>query len=696
MEDRHQQIKMYLQRADVQKRIRDEMLRARDEATVTISNAARLFGFTENQLRDWDEKGLLRPQRRAQDNEQDGKGPRRRQYTQVELSKLAIIHELMEKGDFSIGTIPAYVDEIWDEVEDRSGVLQERIESVSGRATEHLSIDQRVDRNEQEELWRYFVTQALRLSLLLICEDIPDTVAGIILPLEKTNVASIVLQPQNLPNAGRSLIGWLSQSRSFYTFLDSAPEFEHPSDFRIEPLVNLTDNFSSTRMPLENVLIVVQRKTKPLFLNSATLVTVERILGLIYQTIEQWQQSFERVVRDWMYQVTDFSVSSVIADEVLNGLANIIVESGGKTDRGQDRWYFSCILLPEDISLPVQQHALVVRAQSENAPHNLVDVSAKEPGLSLRAYLSGQIIYRANVSTEDFMIAHQDREASTRSAIAIPLANEDGMAVGVMYIASKEFDAFSEDDQRVLRLFGRMAEELLLTYHGRQLRPGKLTEMIDAPGVVDDSFREFSPESKFMSDVEKMLAHILVQDVSEIDPEEDVSFIAIDLDNQSSLALKYGNQVARNLSRAVGLRLQGQLRLFENMKHRRLYHVYSDRFYLFLRGISLTEARNKASLFKHALEGEYLIDARRTATEIPTIRANKLPLPSVTVRLGVISYKTSKLKQVLNRYPSETAMTQVTSLISEALDEVLERGKQAGGSRIISWDPVIWGYKDWE
>ena len=692
MEERKQSIKQYLQDPVVQKRILENMQRAREEATVTISNAARIYGFTENQLRDWDEKGLLKPQRRGQDIEQNGKGARRRQYTPAELSKLAIIHELLEEGNFSIGAIPPSVDDIWAEVARSDS--QERMERVHGGATEHLSIDQRVERNEQEEFWRYFVTQALRLSLLLICEDIPDTVAGIILPLEKANVASIVLRPQDLPNSGQSLIGWLSQNRSFFTFLDNAPEFEHPSDFRIEPLVNLTDNLSLTRTPLEDVLIIVQRKAKSVFLNSATQITVQRILGLIYQTVEQWQHSFERGMRGWMYQTTDFSISSVIADEVLNSLTNIVVEAGEKTDDNQNRWYFCGILTPEDTTLPVQQRTLVMRAQSKNAPHNLAAVSAEVPGLSFRAYLSGQIIYRANVSKEDFMIAHYDREKMTRSAIAVPLAGEDGMAIGVMYVASKEPDAFSEDDQRVLRLIGRMVEELLLTYHERQLTPGKLTEMINTPDIVDDSFKEFWPESKFMSDVEKMLAHILAQDKSEIDPEEEVSFIAIDIDNQSSLAMKYGNQVARNLSRAVGLRLQGQLRLFENMKHRRLYHVYSDRFYLFLRGISLNEARSKALLFKHALDGEYLIDARRTATGRPIIRANMLPLPSVIVRLGIPSYKTSKLKQVLSRYPSETAVTEVTKLISEALEEVLERGQQAGGNCIISWDPIIWGYRD--
>src|SRR5579863_3482768 len=155
MEDRHQQIREYLQRVEVQKRIKDDMLRARDESTVTISNAARLFGFSENQLRDWDEKGLLKPQRRPQDAEQDGKGARRRQYTPTELNKLAIIHELLEKGDFSIGTIPTYVDVIWDEV---AGTNEPKVRVVegSGKDTETRPIDHRVEQIEKVSFWRYF------------------------------------------------------------------------------------------------------------------------------------------------------------------------------------------------------------------------------------------------------------------------------------------------------------------------------------------------------------------------------------------------------------------------------------------------------------------------------------------------------------------------------------------------------------
>ncbi len=334
MEERNQKqrITQHLQSAEVQQRILRDMQRAREEATVTISNAASLFDFTENQLRDWEKNGLLNPQRRAQDVEQDGKGAKRRQYTTTELDKLAIIHELMNAG-FSPGCIPAYVDEIWASVAVKREPTGQLLETGK-REVAHIHIDQRVENTEKEEFWRYFVSQALRLSLLLICEDIPDTVAGIILPLEKENLAEVIRHPRDMPEAGYSLIGWLSQSRSFYTFLDVEPSFEEPSDFRVEALIKLAGDYAVRQSPQNNILIIVERKAKPLILSKEVVTTVQRLLGLVYETSQQWQASFEAGRRDWMYQVTDFTVSSAVSDEVLNGLANIVVQLGEKWRMG--------------------------------------------------------------------------------------------------------------------------------------------------------------------------------------------------------------------------------------------------------------------------------------------------------------------------------------------------------------------------
>src|SRR6266516_7067166 len=121
-------IRTYFQNEDVQERIRQNIQRGRLEATVTIGLAARLFGFTENQLRDWEDRGLLKPFRTTS----------QRQYPPAELEKLAIIKELIDEGGFTPGSIPPDVDEIWNTT------AKEHPQALgdSKNRAEHVPIDQ--------------------------------------------------------------------------------------------------------------------------------------------------------------------------------------------------------------------------------------------------------------------------------------------------------------------------------------------------------------------------------------------------------------------------------------------------------------------------------------------------------------------------------------------------------------------------
>ncbi|HYT43081.1 MAG TPA: hypothetical protein VEP90_12120, partial [Methylomirabilota bacterium] len=182
--------------------------------------------------------------------------------------------------------------------------------------------------------------------------------------------------------------------------------------------------------------------------------------------------------------------------------------------------------------------------------------------------------------------------------------------------------------------------------------------------------------------------------VIEQESEEVVSFIAVDIDDQSSFAVKYGDQVARNLSREVGLRLQGEVNLLSDPQLRRLYHVNADRYYLFLKGMKLDDARNKARSLHQALIGEYRIDARRIVTGRPILPTGLLELPKVTVRLGVSSYEFKKLKEILGRYEAINAVAQTRDLLMQNFDVQLNTGQREGGNVVISWDNEIWGYRN--
>ncbi len=318
-------------------------------------------------------------------------------------------------------------------------------------------------------------------------------------------------------------------------------------------------------------------------------------------------------------------------------------------------------------------------------------LSVTHPGLTFRAYQTGHIIYRPRAMPPD--LAYRELEESTRSAIALPIAGEDRLAVASLYIASDELEAFSKEDQRALRLITRMIEDLLATYQARRQITGRLADVVTNPGLVDTSFRDFLSENDFINDLEDLLTGIHAQELTEQQAEEVVSFIAIDIDNQGSLATRLGDHVARNLSREVGSRILGQLRLLSDPELRRLYHVSADRYYLFLKGMPLEEARNRAETLRLTLIGEYRINARYMSR--PLLRDRLLELPEVTVRLGVATYKYSKLIEVLGRYPAETAVAETRATIMLNLDQILDLGQREGGNVIISWDPAIWAYRRW-
>lgn len=680
-----QNIKQHLQDKDAQKRILKNIERARSEITVTIGRAASLFDFTENQLRDWEVKNRLTPNKSAGGQ---------RLYPISELDKLAIIRELLD-AKFAPGDIPENIDRIWEVVSPREG------QEVSPAASDgrHLLIDRRVDENDQNVFWQYFVSQVLRISLLLICEDMPDTIVGLVLPLQQSE-RIYSHDPKDLQRVGLSLVGWLTRNRTFHAFLDTSPSFEFPSDFRLEHL-NMPDANTYPFTPY----IVIQRRTRGLTLSSVLVETIYRLLQLVYSEVEHWRPSFQAGMRDYVYQVTDFSRGTYVTDPVLEGIMNMVVELGGKSTAGKDRWRFCGLLLPEDGTLPIQQRNLVVRAQSKHTPIRWSNVvlSKNYPGLSFRAYQSGHVIYRPDIHISDDILANREFEETTLSAIAIPVAGENGLAVAALYVASDESGAFSEADQHALRLMTRMIEELLSTYQSRYRVIGKLADLLDNPGIVDLAFSKFRSEDDFINDLDAFLATIQARNDIEpqnrpdpsIKPNEAVSFIAIDIDNQAALATKYGDQVARNLSREVGLRLRGQLSLHSNPRYRQLYHINADSYYIMLVGMPLDEARSLALTLYNQIRGDYRIDARRIVMGRPVKREDMLELKNVTVRLGVQNYMYAKLKEILKRHPYETAVLDVRALILVNFDESLKKGQVEGGDVIVGWNSDAWGFIRW-
>jgi GGDEF domain-containing protein len=697
-----QRIREHLQDIAAQERIQRYMEKGRAEATVTISRAAELFQLSENRLRDWEEYGLLSPLRPT--------GPKgRRLYTPGELDKLAIIRELLDAG-YAPSDIPPDVDRVWHAISDEAEhtlTFERRRphgpQTGSGkREKSALSIPPRIDRVRNELYWRYFVSRALRFALMLICEDLPHTTAALILPLAPSVPVGAIQSVEECVKLGESLIGWFDQGRSSYTLLVPAPTFDYATDYRLLPLAAMTED-RVEEAPQDNTLILLDRRSRRLTLTPPMVATIRQLLRPIYEEEQLSRSCFDAGMRDALEPSTDLEKLSSDEDVALNGLAEAIVKVGGMNEDGEPRWKFSCVLLPNYPAsvLSLQQRALVVRAQSSLSPYK-VGVTAVHPlgsaiGPCLRAFQSGHIISQPVISAEDLPLVRAEENGlgrneegeRMRSAIAVPVDGPDGMSIAVIYVAASTPHAFSEGDQRVLRLMGNMVGELLETYRIR-LRPmGKLRDIIAAPGCVDPLFRDFLSENDFARHVESILRDAMESKMEDREerPGDVASFIAIDIDNQSSLANKYGDRMARDISRAVGLRILGQLRAFKDEGKCEFYRIHADRFYLVLQGIPLEQACARAELLRKVLRGSYQIDPQRAPAGQPTLPENMVTFSNITVRLAVSSYFYSKLREILQRYSTENAIVEARLLLMRFLDEGLDIGKRAGGDQVMSWDP---------
>ena len=672
-----QRVRRYLTDTHAQQRVREDIERAREDATVTIGRAAELFGFSESQLRDWESRGLLNPKRSKDKGGQ-------RLYALEELDKLALLKELTEIGDYSIGSIPSNISDIWHSLlsqqEQRTDFHAGRDKKADGT---YPSIDKRVDEAGKADFWQYYISQTLRIALSLVFEDIPETIAGIILPLERKENAVPEWDSKDVDQLGPCLIGWRDQDRMFHTFYQEVPSFDYPTDFRVRGL-RARENEESG--PKDTTFIVIQRKARDLSLPLDVVEAVRRLLQPIYEDIHTWLQFFKESPRDIVYSTSALrSINS--SDSLLTFLANQVIRLGGKNTEGKDRWRFCSILLPRDSSLLLQMQTLVVQAQSQRSPHTIgktsVSPDASILSLSLRAFQSIHMLFRSPISTQDTAIVFRDLESPINSAIAMPIGGENGTPLGVLYVVSEEVEAFGKEYQRVLRLMGRVIRELLLLVQLRRQSEERLLDIITEPRVINRTLAGFASENKLINDIETLLRSIKNTNTSEI--EGQTAFIALDIDDLTDVINRYDDYVSINLSRVLGNRIRAQIGPFYSENDYQIYHAYSDRFYLRLDNVPLRQARVVAEELRQALQGNYLVPLTPAFIDKP--KAKVETIEGIKVRLGVLWYEHKKLSNLLERYPRETQLADVKSTIFDFLDTSLSKGKQMGGNCIISYYP---------
>ncbi len=668
----YEEIRKYLENTNAQRRVQEDIKRAREEATVTIGRASELFGFSESQLRDWELRGLLQP-RRSKDNRGQ------RLYALAELDKLALLKELLKKGDYSVSNIPTDIDKIWDSISASSNNHTIHHEQVF---TLHRSIDTRIEEANQKDFWQYYIAQALRIALNLVCEDIPTTIAGIILPLERKENAPRNWESHELSSLGPCLIGWRDQDRSFHTFYEETPSFEVPSDFRVRGL--FADGLEEG--PADRTFVVLQRKVRNLMLPLEVADAARRLLKPIYNDIPHWLSFFKDGPRDMVYSTSVLRGTNEVGS-LLTFLAKRVIHLGGKNADGTDRWKFSCVLLPENSSTLLQQRTLFVQAQSKRSPYVIgkTFVSPNDPILSLsqRASQSIHMLFRSPISKLDETVASQEEENPIKSAIAMPIGGENSAPLGVLYVVSEQENAFGREYQRVLRFMGRMIAELLLLVQIRAQSEERLRNIIVEPRQVNRTLGSYSSENKLISDIESMLKRIQAAEDSLV--EGQTAFISLDIDNLTDILSGYDSRIAINLSKILGDRIQVQMKLPSEQRGYQIYHAYSDRFYVKLENTSLEEVRETARKLQATLRGEYLVPLMPISTG--KLKGKTELIEDIHLRFGVLWYEHKKLFDMLSRYPEETRVADVRSTILGYLDSTLNIGKQIGGDCIISYYP---------
>lgn len=677
-----QQMLDYLQDSSVWPDLHERLKDVSTQVNTSIGQAAKIVGISETQLRYWEEKSdsLLSPRRSLT----EGAGKKRqgqRLYSVNDLKRLIVIKELLAQS-FSLANIALLMQVAGDLIEHDLNLESPQAQQPA------QGIMERISQAEPALFWRFFVPRVMYIAACLLFEGQPGGDTGLFLPvrvspapLESVEIAA----PKDLARLGKTLVGWRQRDYSFYTFVyNQGVVPDSPERYQLHALDELAPGglVANAYLVLEQRLASLIKKTRPVAVRTAL-----RLLHALQDSAVDWYPFLEKNTDYMVYHAPSF-INPTLGDPSLTGLAEAVVSLGGKrAGSAEPLWRFCCFLVPRDPTVPLHQRSLIVKAQSEQSPHisgETVLLAGPQASLCQRAYQSGHIIYRPHITAEDTAIAARDDEGPIKSAIAVPIAGADGQSAAVLYAVSDEPNAFGEEDHVLLRIIERMAGELLLTDNARSLFTENLKEIIERPGVIDGFFKEFASENDFMTTLETLLSRVAHASTPFLD---DLSFIAIDLDKHTLIGDTFGEWASRDLIRAVGQRIHGQMRVLTKKPEAiYVYRIFGDRFYLMLQDVSREKAIDLAEELRRSLKLPYQINASRSSHEQASPTNTMLTLRHITARLGVTSYQFPTLKGMLERDPE---VANVRAKMARALDEALDLGKGVGGDRVIAWDPGV-------
>lgn len=690
-EQLHARIREHLKSSEFQADIRQRLKDARENLSISISQAAKIVDVTQAQLRYWESSLKLLLSERTPSSVQDqqaAKHPGQRRYSLRDLTRLLIIKDLHVNKHYSLDEITQFLaneKDIIDEAADEIALPLKTTTEFTGTLADLIS------QPEEVLSWRAFVPRALYLSLSLLFGQAISGDTGLFLPIHPGPIK--VEDRESLSMVGEMLVGWHTNTRHFSTFLVNRinrPIIEFLQRYSFTPLSWRLESASSL------FTIYLASSERPTALLSSTdpaaTKAATRLLHYLQEHSTEWRPCLQSI-GDYLIYDPPSTIDPNASQHVMNKIAEAIVQLGGMrkvTEQGyqelRPRWRFSCIFLPKDLSLPLQQRSIVVHAQSKQSPHQVGITTlgyGRATGISLIAFQSGQIVYRRVVADKRLDIKLHDIEGAVGSAIAVPIEGEYGQPMGVLYIVSDEPEAFShKDDLLLLRMMGRIIRELLTIQRTRYLMVSDLPEVIARPERVDRFFNDFESEMQYVDTLEELLGKVKKERRQTL---SHLAFIAINVDGVNRLETKYGDLAERNLVKAVGLRIQEWCITLDEPEELLLYYMYADRFFLLLKNVPLDKAIKYARQLQATLREHYFqIEATRRTRGQYIPPGHRLGL-QITAHFAVTGYDYPSFKKMLASNPK---LANVRAKLTHTLEEALRLGRDQGGNNIVVWDPT--------
>lgn len=720
---------------DALERLRHRFRFIEDNLTTTIHEASDLTDLTEAQLRYAELRGMLVPNRSDLPDADGGKGQRR--YSVDHLLRAHLIAFLLDR-EYSFPEIAAFMQSNPDVIHE---VLQ----------TSTVRLKSAIEAIDAIQFCRYVVPRMLYYALSLIFERDAIANAGIVFPvradpaqLEQLNLrreeadgeaanALDDITAGDLGQFGQMLFAWRPASGPLISILSAGDPFEREQRVILRPLTKLLpqDAPHVSRREASQIFIAFEPQVEreldeatrtfqlrqsrgpgyanPRVVAARLIVQAQRIFG---RRLAQAGDEDLEGAKTLFYAAPELT-NPALGDALLNKLTETLVELGGASDEvpSRRRWRFACVLTPREPYTPLKYQELVVRAQSSESPHRInVTTTAHERngGLTFRAFSSGRIAYRKELTPLDPAVSYVEIEEPIKSAVAVPTLEGVGgghnQSPAILYITSEDEKAFAHDDMLLFRAMGRLVGEIVVTYNSRGHRPSTLTDALVDPEIVDPFFSEFPSDSDFTSELMRVFGEIKRQlsqkkraktEPAAVEVKRRLIIVGLDINDYTTIETQRGKQIARILTRELGLRAKQRMEssFIRAGVTAKLYHSYADRFVMLIQderqdGAQI-DVRAYAERIRQNLNSEYYLEGENVLSVRSRPSPNRSDGISVSVRMAGMDFSQDDLKQQLEDVDDvDKDIAACVAGLARMIDDGLQQASELRGRALdaLWWD----------